>query len=204
MISGFVDYDKRLEYTKIKQKQITQMKKQIILEKLKIIISLFLLVLLFFTNFSTAVFAQSSSSNQSSSQAPVVSSNCEVGKNEIRWWQITTPGQFLPVIPEECATEDGKPKPLSLDILPDILIRFFGFIVSLIWLLLLPVFIFAGIWYIWGGFDGQGSENARNLIKTSLFGILTLFMFYVAVFTVLTLLQANFLETDISTFFTAA
>lgn len=179
------------------------MKKKTILEKLKIIIGLYLLGLCFFTSFSTTVFANSSSA-QSSSQSPTVSSNCEVGKNEIRWWQITTPGQFLPVIPQECATEDGKPKPLSLDILPDILIRFFGFIVSLIWLLLLPVFIFSGIWYIWGGFDGQGSENAIKLIRTSLFGILTLFMFYVAVFTVLTLLQANFLETDISTFFTTA
>jgi hypothetical protein len=179
------------------------MKKNIFL-KFKIFTISFFLLMFFIGNFGIFASAASSSTDSSASTS-AISSKCNVNKTEIRWWQITSPGQFLPVIPQDCATNaDGTPKPLSIDILPDIIIRFFGFLVSLVWLLLLPVFIFAGIWYIWGGLDGQGNENAIKLIKTSLFGILTLFVFYIAVFTVLTLLQANFLETDIKTFFTTA
>lgn len=203
---SIIDYDKRLKYTSLKQK--VKMKKNIFLKFKIAITSLFILVF-FIGNFGILASASSSSNSSPSVNKSVstqaISSNCSVNKTEIRWWQITSPGQFLPIIPQDCATNaDGTPKPLSIDILPDIIIRLFGFLVSLVWLLLLPVFVFAGLWYIWGGFDGQGSENAIKLIKNSLFGIVTLFIFYIAVFTVLTLLQANFLETDIKTFFTTA
>lgn len=130
-------------------------------------------------------------------------SDCDVGQVEVRWWQIASPASFLPVIPANCATEDGvsRPRPLSLNVLPDVLIRLFGFVVSLVWLMLLPTVIFAGIWYTWGGFDGQVGDKPLSLLRSSFLSIMVLFLFYVGVFTILNLLQADFLETNIKDFF---
>lgn len=127
---------------------------------------------------------------------------CSPTKSEIRWYSIATPAAFIPIIPETCAQNDGKIQPLSLKIVPEIVIRFFGFMISLVWLLLLPTVIFAGIWYTWGGIDGTSSGAAQRLLQNSLLSLLSLFFFFIIVFTFLNLFGAGRLaSTDLSTLF---
>jgi hypothetical protein len=154
---------------------------------------LFFGILLFLTVFSLPVLAEDGFGE------------CEPEQIQIRWWNLATPGTFLPIIPSECALQDGTtlPRPLSLSVLPAILIRMVGFFTSLVWLCLLPLVIFSGIWYMWGGIDQKSTQVVITLLKQSFLGIMFLFLFYVAVFGILSILQPTFLQedTNLSSFF---
>lgn len=128
--------------------------------------------------------------------------SCSPSKSQVRWYSIATPATFIPIIPTECATNNGQIQPLSPRIIPEIIIRLFGFMISLVWLLLLPTVILAGIWYIWGGFDGTSSQAAQRLLQNALLSLLSLFFFFIIVFAFLGLFGAgNLASTDISTLF---
>lgn len=130
------------------------------------------------------------------------SSTCTVTNSSIKWYSIVTPVDFLPIIPAECGQDGTTIKPLSIKLLPEIIIRLFGFLVALVWYLLLPVFIFAGIWYIWGGIDGTSSGAAMSLLQNSFLSILSLLFFFIIVFTVLSLLGGGAItSTNLSSIF---
>jgi|GEM_PF-4635266 len=177
----------------------------------KIFLFLAVVVVGFGFLFNIDTFAQSAANNTPSAavgsgedrtNTNSSSSGCNVSKTQIRWYSIATPAAFLPIIPTDCASSDGTARPLSLRIVPEIIIRLFGFIISLVWTLLLPTVIFAGIWYIWGGLDGTSSQAAQRLLQNAFLSLLSLFFFFVIVFTFLGLFGANNLaSTDLSTIF---
>jgi hypothetical protein len=200
------------------QKKILKMKK--IISKLNItnvgkVLMMFGLVLALFLSFASinvVVNAQSNpaippAASSANTAKPATTSSttstCKIDKASIRWYNIATPATFIPIIPQECGQDGTTIKPLSITIIPDIIVRFFGFMISLVWVLLLPTIIFAGIWYMWGGIDGTSAAAATSLLRNSLLSLLSLFFFFIIVFTVINLLGGSrLLSTDISSLFT--
>lgn len=135
-----------------------------------------------------------------------IDSTCNAPVVSIKWWDLGNPGKFLPVIPNDCAEGSNGLRPLSLKSIPTIAIRLFGFLVSLAFTLILPLIVFSGIWYMWGGIDGNGSDQAKKLLLNGLYGWLMLAAFYIIVFAGLGLLGGvNGLDlenTSLDTFFT--
>lgn len=136
-------------------------------------------VVIFFSFFSLVSGIKTQAAIDSSCSAPIVS---------IKWWDLANPGKFLPVIPNDCAEGSNGLKPLSFKSLPTIAIRLFGFLVSLAFALILPLVVFSGIWYMWGGIDGSGTDQAKKLLLNALYGWLMLAAFYIIVFAGLGLL----------------
>ncbi len=130
---------------------------------------------------------------------------CEVQKKTVKWWQFVSPGEFLPIIPEGCGQQGGQVVALSPALLPDIGLRLYGFVVSLMFYLITPVVIFAGLQWTWGGIFGEGEiQKAKELMRNSVLGLVTIVGFYMGLFIILSLLGANeaILNTDIKDFFT--
>ena len=117
-----------------------------------------------------------------------IDTSCSAPIVSIKWWDLANPGKFLPVIPNDCAENGDGLKPLSFKSLPTIGIRLFGLLVSLAFALILPLVVFAGIWYMWGGIDGSGTDQAKKLLLNALYGWLMLAAFYIIVFAGLGLL----------------
>ncbi|MEI6728459.1 MAG: hypothetical protein WCK98_02345 [bacterium] len=134
-----------------------------------------------------------------------IDSSCSAPIVSIKWWDLANPGKFLPVIPNDCAENGDGLKPLSLKTLPTIAIRLFGFLVSLAFALIFPLIVFAGIWYMWGGIDSSGTDQAKKLLLNGLYGWLMLAAFYILVFAVLGLLggvnDLDLESTSVETFF---
>ena len=117
-----------------------------------------------------------------------IDGTCKAPIVSVKWWDLANPGKFLPIIPADCSENSDGLKPLSFKVIPTIAIRLFGFLVSLAFALILPLIVFAGIWYMWGGIDGSGSDQAKKLLLNGLYGWLMLAAFYVIIFAGLGLL----------------
>jgi hypothetical protein len=128
---------------------------------------------------------------------------CEIPANEIKWWNIISPGAFLPIIPESCGVQGGKISILTPALIPEILFRLYGFFVSLLFMLILPVFTFAGVQWSWAGIFGSAQvESAKALLKNSALGLLVVSLFYGGVMIILSFFGGTeILTTDLSSFF---
>lgn len=130
---------------------------------------------------------------------------CEIEVVHVKWWNIISPGEFLPIIPEDCGTtEDGKVAMLSPALIPDILFRLYGFLVSLMFMLILPVFTYAGVQWSWAGVFGEGQvQQAKALLKNSSLALVVVSIFYSSVMVILRFFGAQEIlsSTDLSSFF---
>jgi hypothetical protein len=123
-------------------------------------------------------------------------------ESKIQMGDILNPVEFFPVIPEDCGSADGRAVPLSLAVAPDIALRFFGALASLVFYLFFFVAIFSGIMWIYGGFDGQSNIKAKRNFKDSFLGLVLVTTVYAIINTIMIVLGASSINTDISTFFT--
>lgn len=113
---------------------------------------------------------------------------CDLGDTEVNWGNAWNVSNFIPIIPENCATGgDGRARPLSLSLVLDVVVRAYGFGVSVVLNLLVVVFIYHGIRYIMGGIAG-GVESARKGMINAIWAIAVMSFFYYAVFISLTIL----------------
>lgn len=134
----------------------------------------------------------------------ILSSGCEISSPKIKWYNLATPGAFLPIIPGDCSQKGGKILALSPVLIPKIAIRIYGLIVSLLFFLLTPIFIIAGLMWTFGGFFGEELiTKAKAVFKNTFMSIVFVSMFYLIVFFVFSLFGAqNVLDVDLSQFFT--
>lgn len=123
-------------------------------------------------------------------------------KKKITMTDIVNPGEFFPVIPEGCGSIEGKAVPLSLAVAPDIAIRFFGALASLVFYLFTFVAIFSGIMWTYGGIDGQSNITAKRNFKDSFVGLILVTTVYAIINTIMVVLEVNLPSTDINSFFT--
>lgn len=128
---------------------------------------------------------------------------CEISE-KITMTDILAPNQFFPVIPEECSTTpDGQPVPLSLAVVPDVAIRFFGALASLVFYLFFFVAVFSGIQWTYGGIDEKQALQAKQNFRDSFIGLVLVVSVYVVINTiVVNLLRVQFDYTDMDQFFT--
>jgi hypothetical protein len=122
---------------------------------------------------------------------------------EVKWWNVATPGTFLPIIPESCAlNDDGTPQALPLTLLPALFIRAYGLIVALAFYLITPVLIGSGLMYMYGGIDQSQVANAKKWLINSFTGLIMIISFYFIVFLLLSFLDPEgvLTGTDLSNF----
>lgn len=156
----------------------------------------FVLFLIFGAGFFFGLFQSSlpvlAVSSSSSSSQTTIDTTCNLPRIEIKWWNALTPGNFLPIIPDNCSTISGSDgsqlRPLSLTLLPAIVMRLYGFLISLAFVLILPVFMFAGIRYMWGGINSSEIGNAKKTLIGTVQTLVILSLFYTIVFGVISLL----------------
>lgn len=128
--------------------------------------------------------------------------NCSV-KRSITMADILAPAQFFPVIPAECSqTSDGKAVPLSLAVLPDVAIRFFGALVSLIFYMFFFIAVFSGIQWIYGGIEERQALQAKRNFQDSFIGLIITLATYLIINTIIfSVLRVQFQYTNMNDFF---
>ena len=130
---------------------------------------------------------------------------CNFGESvDVKWWNIVNPGRFLPIIPDECALVDGRIARLSPALIPDVLFRLYSFLVSLLFVLILPVITFAGVQYSWSGLFGAGeTAKAKKLLTNSALSLAVVSIFYGAVMVILSFFGGDDIlsSADLSSFF---
>jgi len=129
--------------------------------------------------------------------------NCEI-KSAITMTDVLAPASFFPVIPAECSTtEDGRAVPLSLAVLPDVAIRFFGALVSLVFYLFFFIAVFSGIQWIYGGIEERQALQAKRNFQDSFLGLVIVLSVYLVINTLIgSVLNVQFQYTDMDQFFT--
>jgi hypothetical protein len=118
---------------------------------------------------------------------------CTITTTVIKWTSLFTISSFWPIVPDTCAvttTASGSVQlqALPINILPVIALRLYGFICSLAFYLLFPLFLFNGLYYIWGGVNSGQIETAKKNMINSFIAVCVLASFYVVVFGVISLL----------------
>ena len=140
---------------------------------------------------------------------------CKIDKKAVKIWDLGKVSEFLPIIPAKCANDsDGDIRPLTVAIIPDLIIRILGLLFSLaFWLLPLWVILYGFLVIILPFDQGintqttvsvatigkKASQQALELIA----GIILISISYVIVMTVLRLigLDNESVNTDLSSFF---
>jgi hypothetical protein len=141
---------------------------------------------------------------------------CKIPKRSVKIWDLGKVNEFLPVIPAVCANDsDGDIRPLTIAIIPDLIIRVLGLLFSLaFWLVPLWIIVY-GFFIIALPFDGgintqstvsvatigkKAAEKAIELVA----GIVLISISFTIVMTVLRLigLDNGSVNTDLSSFFT--
>jgi hypothetical protein len=141
---------------------------------------------------------------------------CKIPKKAVKIWDLGKVNEFLPIIPAVCANDsDGDIRPLTIAIIPDLIIRVLGLLFSLaFWLVPLWIVTY-GFFIIALPFDGglntqstvsvatigkKAAEKAIELVA----GIVLISISFTIVMTVLRLigLDNGSVNTDLSSFFT--
>jgi len=121
------------------------------------------------------------------------------GNTKLTIGSIIRPGSFFPVIP--CAlTDDGKVRPLSPALIPDILVRAFGFIASLTFYLFTGILVLTGVMFIWDGIDGQSRKKAEKNLYDTIWALVLIFGTYTILISILTILRFDFAKTEVDFF----
>jgi hypothetical protein len=142
--------------------------------------------------------------------------SCIIPKKAVKIWDLGKVNEFLPIIPAACAVDkDGDIKPLTIAIIPDLIIRVLGLLFSLaFWLVPLWIILY-GFFIIRLPFDGGlntqstvsvatiGKKAAEKFIEL-VAGIVLISISFTIVMTVLRLigLDNGSVNTDLSNFFT--
>ncbi len=140
---------------------------------------------------------------------------CSVGKKAVKIWDLGKVSEFLPIIPANCANDpEGLIKPLTIAIVPDLIIRILGLLFSLaFWLLPLWVILYGFLIIILPfdqGINTQSTVSVATIGKKAsqqalelIAGIILISISYVIVMTVLRLigLDNESVNTDLSSFF---
>ncbi|NJL96560.1 hypothetical protein HC864_01940 [Candidatus Gracilibacteria bacterium] len=118
---------------------------------------------------------------------------------------VTT--KFTPLIDSGCGTtSDKKAQPLSLAVLPSVLIRGYGMLASLVFYAFTVSLLFNGLKYIYGGVSADTyryTVEARKGIVTSVFALGMVLGAYIFLFTFMQVLGIDQIaNTDVSSFFT--
>jgi len=129
--------------------------------------------------------------------------DCQVQKKEIKWWSPIRPGDFAPFVPEDCGQDGNKIRALTLNSLPDIVVRVYGFLISLLLYCLVPVNIYAGLLWVWGGIFEGNVATAKKLLTQAFSGLAVVLFFYLGVFIILSIFEVDtlFTSTSVASFF---
>ncbi|NJK71451.1 MAG: hypothetical protein HC932_04350 [Thermales bacterium] len=110
---------------------------------------------------------------------------CKTKSIDIEDIFVTT--SFTPLVDEGCGTtSDGKAQPLSLAVLPSVLIRGYGMLASLVFYAFTVSLLFNGLKYIYGGVSNDTfryTVEARKGIVTSVFALGMVLGAYIFLFT---------------------
>jgi hypothetical protein len=140
---------------------------------------------------------------------------CQIPKKAVKIWDLGKVSEFLPIIPRQCANDqDGEIRPLTVAIIPDLIIRILGLLFSLaFWLLPLWVILYGFLVIILPfdqGINTQTTVSVATIQKKAaekalelVAGIVIISISYTIVFTVLRLigLDNGSVNTDLSSFF---
>lgn len=136
-------------------------------------------------------------------------SDCKKMRVEIDITNIAKPGKFLPIIPRDCALEQqtigGKTvwaaKPLSLAIIPDVLIRGFSLIASIIFYLFFFMLVLAGVQIIWDAIGGQQKARAIKNLQDNTVALILVVAAYGIILAIINFLKFDTANTDVKSFF---
>jgi hypothetical protein len=142
--------------------------------------------------------------------------SCIIPRKAVKIWDLGKVNEFLPIIPTACALDgDGDIKPLTIAIIPDLIIRIIGLLFSLafwlvpLWIILYGFFIIALPFD--QGLNTQSTVSVATIGKKAagqaielVGGIVLISISYTIVMTVLRLigLDNGSVNTDLSAFFT--
>ena len=122
-----------------------------------------------------------------------VIAKCNVVTPKITMTSVLNLGSFLPIIPEVCAKKaDGSVNFISPGYFTSVMLRGYGFIVSLVFYSFTPIIIFAGIVKMLSGTDFALKEfNANKIAENAATGLAVAFLAYAGVFTLLAILRVK-------------
>ena len=127
---------------------------------------------------------------------------CAINKTTIRLIDLPNIGNFTPIIPINCTTTpDGFAIPISPVVAVQVIVRLFGFIASFIFYLINFVLVYNGLMWVYSGFDGKSQATAKRNIADLVWALVLLLGAYVIISTIVGLIGAGSVETDLSTFF---
>lgn len=158
------------------------------------------------------------------SSVPVVAQGytapCTIKVVEVKIWSIGNPGNFFPIIPEECGTykssgagyEAGDIMALPIVLLFDVMLRGFGLMFSFFFYALPIAVIVLGFRFLLISYDPELNKTqfteittlARTISKTSsqfLIAIVMVVFAYTFVFSILNILGISSPNTNIKSFF---
>jgi hypothetical protein len=139
---------------------------------------------------------------------------CNIPKKSVKIWSLGKVNEFLPIIPIDCALDNDKEiRPLTIAIIPDLIIRVLGLLFSLafwlvpLWIILYGFFIIALPFD--GGINTQSTVSVATIGKKAaekfvelVAGIVLISISYTIVMTVLNLIGITGVDTDLKNFFT--
>lgn len=127
---------------------------------------------------------------------------CGLNKTNIRLVDLPNLGNFTPIIPINCnTTSDGYAIPLSPMIAMQVIIRLFGFLCGFVFYLINFVLVYNGLMWIYGGIDGKSQVTAKRNIGDLVWALVLLLGAYVIISTIVGLIGAAQVQTDLTTFF---
>lgn len=174
-----------------------------ILKFLQVSLLIFGLFLVMMPVGSTAIVANA--------QANGLPTGC-VKTKKIKWDSLFNINNFLPLIPQECGTDKDNFAPLPFYFFFDIIIRTAGFLFSFAFYILPIAIIVYGARVLFLPFDPNLNSNEFQEITTAgrtitrelgqfLTGLVIILLSYTVVFTILSVLGIEGINTDLSTFF---
>jgi hypothetical protein len=118
---------------------------------------------------------------------------CDVKTPKITISSMLNLGTFLPIVPENCAKDaNGSAIFISPSFLPSLMLRGYGFLVSLIFYSFTPIIIFAGIIKMLSATDFAIKEfNANKIAENATIGLIIAFLAYAGVFTILAIIRVK-------------
>jgi hypothetical protein len=106
-------------------------------------------------------------------------------------FDIVNFGKFVPVIPEGCGSDGGKPIPMSLVLIPYVAVRGFGAIASLAFYFFTFMLTFNGVRWTFEGLNAGSRAIAKKSIINCLMALVVLFSGSFLIITVLKLLSVD-------------
>ena len=116
---------------------------------------------------------------------------------------LISPGNYFPLIPASCGVDaNGNAVPLSIQVIPDILIRAYGAITSLVLYFGMFYLIYAGILWITSGLDSSQKGKAIKAIQTATVSIIMVLSAHIIVNTIVIILGLGaYAEMSVGEFF---